>query len=298
MELFQLRAFLAVAEELHFGQAAEKLGIAQPPLSRVIRQLEDELGAELFYRTTRSVKLAPAGEALVEPARSILDSVRETEDAIRFTKAGEIGTVRMGFAGASSNHLVARLLTVTRKEKPGIKIDLDTTTYAAEALAGLTDGSLDLAIVRWKEAPPHISGRPIMVERLVVGLHRDHPLAGAKELTPHELKDEEILLLAPVPRSAMRDAIFEAFLREGLTPRVAQSAPDNWIITALVNAGYGPTIAFDSIISDIADPNVTWVPFKTDVDPSIAYLAHRTDDTNPALLELLEIAERVVPSIT
>ncbi len=297
MELFQLNAFLAVAEELHFGQAAAKLGMAQPPLSRIIRQLEEELGVELFYRTTRSVRLAPAGEALVKPAMSILESVRETEESIRRTSTGDIGTVRIGFAGASSNGIIAKLITEASNRKPGIRFSLETTTYAAEALTGLTDETLDLAIVRWDEKPPHLTGRPVLREQMVVALRKDHPLAQRDVLTPHDLKDEPLALLAATPQSKMRESIMQAFLLEGLTPHVGIEGPDSWITGALVNAGYGATITFDSTTANTLHPSIATVPLKSKVAPTIAYLAHRTDNSNPALLELLEIADDVIPSV-
>ena len=297
MEIFQLKAFLAVAEELHFGQAAEKLGMAQPPLSRIIRQLEDELGVELFYRTTRSVRLAPAGEALVKPAMSILESVRDAENSIKAINSGEIGTVRLGFSGASSNNLIAKLITAASVAKPGIHFNLETTTYASEALAGLTEGTLDLAIARWDEKPPHLTGRPVIREQLVVGLAQDHPLAQREFLTPNDLAHERLALLTSVPRSQMRESIMKAFLLEGLTPNVGIEGPDSWITSALVSAGYGATITYDSTVSNTLYPNTVTIPFKSTIKPSYAYLAYRTDSTNPALLELLEIADKVIPSI-
>ncbi|MBD8021629.1 MULTISPECIES: LysR family transcriptional regulator [Brevibacterium] len=298
MELFQLRAFLAVAGELHFGQAAKKLGMAQPPLSRTIRQLEDDLGTELFYRTTRSVSLSPAGEALVGPAQEILENCAAVEESIRLTTVGDIGRVRFGFAGASSNPLVARLASTTRRLKPGISLELETTTYAAEGLNRLIEGSLDLALVRWTDKPPQITGRPVMIERPVVAVHSGHPLASRKSVTIPDLRDEDFILLPTYPQSAMRDRISSWFLAEGISPRVIQEAPDSWLIAALVGEGVGITITYDSVIASNNHPEITAVPLDVAHEPLKVYLAHRSNDNNPVLSEVLQAADLALPTVS
>ncbi|GAA4283488.1 LysR substrate-binding domain-containing protein [Brevibacterium daeguense] len=298
MEIHQIRAFLAVAEELHFGRAAEKLGMAQPPLSRTIRQLERELGTDLFHRTTRSVTLSPAGKALIAPARAVLDSAETARESIKLATLGEIGHVRFGFAGASSNKLVARLAYTARQRKPGITLDLESTTFATEALSRVIDGTLDLALVRWQAKPPRITGRPVMIERPVVAMYSDHPFVGRPSLEISDIADEELVLLPGASGSAMRELIFHWFFRAGHTPKVVQEAPDSWMVGALVSAGMGISITYDSVIASFNDPNLVTVPLKVDHDPIKVYLAHREDDDNPALHEVLAAAEIALPTVS
>ena len=125
MELQQVRAFLAVAEELHFGRAAERLGIAQPPLSRAIRQFEQELGADLFHRTTRHVSLAPAGEALLGPARELLEAAETAQRSVTMASAGDVGRVRLGLGTLSSHRVASRLVAESHRRKPGITVELE-----------------------------------------------------------------------------------------------------------------------------------------------------------------------------
>src|SRR4051794_37372115 len=117
VDIGHLRSFLAVAEELHFGRAAARLHIAQPPLSRTIKQLERELGTTLFDRNTRSVRLTSSGQALVGPAKEVLDALRRAEAAVRSADGGEVGLVRIAFAGLSTHPLVARLSRMVRSKR-------------------------------------------------------------------------------------------------------------------------------------------------------------------------------------
>src|SRR5450631_148401 len=137
MELGQLRAFLAVAEELHFGRAAERLHIAQPPLSRTIKALERELGTRLFDRNTRSVTLTPSGHALIGPAREALEAVGRTAAAVRAADEGEVGLVRIAFAGVSTHRIVAALARAVRSSRPGIQMELSSQNFAQPAMKKL-----------------------------------------------------------------------------------------------------------------------------------------------------------------
>ncbi|WP_349829176.1 LysR family transcriptional regulator [Brevibacterium litoralis] len=297
MEIHQIRAFLAVAEELHFGRAAERLGMAQPPLSRTIRQLERELGADLFRRTTRSVTLSPAGQALVAPAREVLASCETAKESIKLATLGDIGHVRFGFAGASSHTMVARITELSRRRRPGISLRLESQTFAHEALAGLIDGELDLALVRWQAAPPRITGRPVMTERPVVVVPADHHFAGRARVDLAELATEELILLPTNPTSNMRELIQHWAFRAGFTPNVVQEAPDSWMVLSLVSTGLGITITYDSVVGGFNDPNLVTIPLDVEHDPIHVYLAHREDDDNPALHEVLRAAEQAVPTV-
>jgi DNA-binding transcriptional LysR family regulator len=296
MELHQLRAFLAVAEELHFGRAAERLHMAQPPLSRTIQQLERELGTRLFDRTTRTVRLTAAGEALVTPARDVLDGCRVAEVAVKAAGVGETGRVRVGFAGPSSHMLVGRLARLVRRQQPGIELSLRSVTYGYEALAHVIEGSMDLALVRWSAAPPGIASRVVQEEHYVLVVPSEHPLAGRDMVGVADLRQESFVALPADPGSSVRDAFIRSCYEAGFAPNIVQVAPDSWTVMALVAAGVGVTFSIDTAVEHIPSDGISVVPLREGVEPTYARLAWREDDDSPALREVLRASEAALPT--
>lgn len=296
MELHQLRAFLAVAEELHFGRAAERLHMAQPPLSRTIQHLERELGTRLFDRTTRTVRLTSAGEALVAPARDVLDGCRIAQVAVKAAGQGETGRVRVGFAGPSSHMLVGRLAREVRRQQPGIELSLRSVTYGHAALAHVIEGSMDLALARWRTAPPGIASRPVQEEHHVLVVAADHPLAGRDMVGVADLRDEAWVALPADPGSSVRDAFIRSCYEAGFAPNIVQVAPDSWTVMALVAAGVGVTFSIDTAVEHIPDTGITVVPLREGIEATYARLAWREDDDSPALREVLRASETALPT--
>ncbi|WP_186293112.1 LysR substrate-binding domain-containing protein [Brevibacterium aurantiacum] len=297
MEIQQVRAFLAVAEELHFGRAAARLGVLQPPLSRTIRALEDELGVSLFQRTTRNVRLSPEGEALIEPARKMLEYQSLAVDSVQRAAAGETGRISFGFARSSSRALAAALVTASRGRSPGIVFSLESNVFAEEGLARLVEGTLDLALVRWDKQPPGVTGRPVMIERLCAALPEGHRLAERSSLRVDELADEDFITLPAHPSSTLRENTLRLCHEAGFTPRLAQAAPDSQTIGALVAAGLGISITFDSVSANTREAGTVAVPLDVEQDPSTLYLAHRTDHGKSSLEAVLALAEEVLPTV-
>lgn len=296
MDLHHLEAFLAVADELHFGRAAERLHIAQPPLSRTIKQLERDLGAQLFDRTTRSVRLTSAGEALVRPAQDVLEGMRTARRAVRSAGRGETGRVRIGFAGPSSHVLVGRLGRSVREQHPGIELMLQSTTYNYEALRSLQDGGLDLAIARWRIEPPGLAHRVIAIERYVLAVPAGHRLAGRGEVSITECRDEPFVALPADPGSSVRDAFVETASQAGFVPDIVQNAPDTWTAIALVAAGVGITFTVDTAIANVVQTGIDVVRISECGGPTFQQLAWRQDDRSPALHAVLRASEEALPT--
>lgn len=296
MELHHLEAFLAVADELHFGRASERLHMAQPPLSRLIKKLERELGAPLFERTTRSVRLTTAGAALVRPANDVLEGVRVARRAVRSAGRGETGRVRLGFAGPSSHVLVGQLGRVVREQHPGIELSLRSTTYNYEALRSLVDGELDLAIARWRIEPEGVEHRPIAAERYVIVVPASHRFASRKRLSMADLRDEEFVALPADPGSSVRDGMFELSKAAGYQPNVVQTAPDSWTVMALVAAGVGITLTLDTAVANVVQNGISVIPLKEGGRASYQQLVWRQGDRNPALLAVLRSSEEALPT--
>lgn len=296
MERHHLEAFLVLAEELHFGRAAERLHVAQPPLSRTIKQLERELDAQLFDRTTRRVRLTSTGQALLDPARLAIESFDAIKRTVRSSGIGETGRVRLGFAGPSSHLLVGRLARLLRERHPGIELVLQSTTYAYGALRAVQEGDLDVAIARWEHAPPGIDSRVVSTEHYVIVAPCGHPLADRREVSIAELRDEAFVALPGEPGSNIRDALIRLAHEAGYSPRIVQTAPDSWTIMALVAAAVGITLSVDSALENILQEGVSVIALRENFVPTYSRLVWRRGDANPALGAVLRISEEALPT--
>ncbi|MBK3603484.1 LysR family transcriptional regulator [Streptomyces sp. MBT98] len=295
MELRHLNAFLAVAEELHFGRAAKRLQMAQPPLSQQIRQLEKELGVQLFHRNTRSVRLTSAGETFLEPARTVLDDLDTAVRAARSAGIGEYGRVTIGFAGASSHETLPRLTRAVRAAHPGLELVMTGQTYANTALSRVADGSLDLGFVRLPVARPGVAHRVIDEEKLVCALPSDHPLARRETVPLDVLAGEPFVSFPANSGSTVRDAMTEACENAGFTPRIVQEAPDSYTILALVAAGVGVTLTVTSV-QHIQQNGLVYRPLAGPAVRLRAALAWRADNPSAALRAVLAVAEEALPT--
>lgn len=289
MDVVKLRSFLAVADELHFGRAAEKLHVAQPPLSRTIKQLERELGTALFERNTRSVKLTAGGEALVLPAREVLEAVRRAEVAVRAAEDGAVGLVRIAFAGVSTHRLVARLARVVRSRRPGIELELSSQNFAQPAMKRLVHGDTDLALGRWDVIPATVAAEVVLRDSLVVALPDTHPLAAAGRVSIAEFAAESFISLPPYEGAVLPDRLRQLAHAGGFVADVVQVAPDTQTALALVSAEVGCHLTFASVARNVADPHLVFVSLDettADVDLRVAW---RRADTNPALRAVLRM---------
>jgi len=288
MDVVQLRAFLAVAEELHFGRAAERLHMAQPPLSRTIQHLEKELGTRLFDRNTRTVRLTAAGHALVTPARNVMESLRRAEASVRAASQGDVGLVRIAFAGVSTYPLVARLARSVRSKKPGIQLELSSQNFAQPVMKKLIRGDTDIALGRWDVTPAEVSARVVMSDSLVIAMPDTHARAGSRSISIDKLADESFVSLPPYEGSVLPDRLRRLARASGFVADVVQVAPDTQAALALVGAEVGCHLTLASVARNVTDPHVVFVPLdesSPDVDMRAAW---RTDDEEPALRAVLD----------
>ena len=290
MDIEQLRSFLAVADELHFGRAAERLHVAQPPLSRTIKQLERELGTRLFDRNTRSVRLTSSGQALMDPAKEVLDALRRAETAVRSADHGEVGTVRIAFAGVSTHRLVARLARVVRSQRPGIQLELSSQNFAQPAMKRLLAGATDLALGRWDVVPTEVSAQVVMPDSLVLAVPDTHALAGARRLSIGQLVSEGFVSLPPHEGSVLPDRLRRLAHANGFVAEVVQVAPDTQTALALVSAEVGCHLTLASVAENVTDPHVVFIPLNESTPSLDVHLraAWRRDDRNPALRAVLD----------
>lgn len=296
MDLRDLQAFLAVAEELHFGRAAERLHMAQPPLSNRIRRLERELRLELFLRSTRNCRLTDAGERLVDPARRAVRQFEAVTAAAAAIASGAAGRLRLGFGGASSQRALPLLTRAVRHAHPGIELVLRSQTYGHRALDMLESGELDLAFVRLPLARPALSARLIEVERLVCALPEGHRLAEAESVDLKDIAGDDFVSLSADLGSMLQDMLVRLCLEAGFRPRIVQRAPDSSTVLALVAAGAGVTITLDSV-SPVQSVGVVYRRLRGVSDDRVyAALAWRADDDSPSLRAVLAVAADALPT--
>jgi len=292
MDVAQLKAFLAVAEVLHFGRAAEALHLAQPHLSRTVRHLEDDLGMPLFSRTSRRVELTAAGEALVEPARAALRALEEARDAAVSAHEGRSGRLRLTFAGPSSHAAVSRLARTLRRTAPDVRLDLLPGWYGSAAVTELLEGRTDLVVARFTTPPDGLEHHRAAAEQSVVVVPDDHDLSRRSSLTIEDLRGQPLVTLPASAGSEVRRALVRSCLRAGFTPDVVQEAPDTWTSVALVAAGVGLHLTTGTAVAQTPADGVRVVPVDG-VEPVFVFLLWRPADTNPVLPGVLRRARGV-----
>ncbi|MDX1871246.1 LysR substrate-binding domain-containing protein [Mycolicibacterium sp. 120266] len=285
--LARLSCFIAVAEELHFGRAAERLHMTQPPLSRQIQQLEAELGVQLIDRTTRSVTLTPAGVAFLPDARRILQLAESAALTVKRVPAGDLGTVVVGFTAASAHAVLPRLLERTRAKLPDVKLELREMVSAAQ-IEGLMTGEIDLGMARPPLKRPGIVSRPLLHEQLVVALPAEHPLVGqARQLTLNDLDGHDVVMYSPIEARYFNELLISAFTIAGATPRYVQFVTQVHTMLVLVRSGIGIAL----VPASAATLHPEGVVFRSigafRERPVELDAAWRQDSTNPALLRLL-----------
>ncbi|MDO5701516.1 MAG: LysR family transcriptional regulator [Bowdeniella nasicola] len=296
MELRHINGFVAVAQELHFGRAAARLHIAQPALSQQIAALERMLGVTLFERSTRSVRLSPAGETFLPLAQRILLDV---ETAVRAVKSGGdlVGRVTIGFAGVSAHVVLPRLARAVRKQHPGIHLRLVGQVYSGEAVNRVAEGTIDLGLVRLPVKRAGLATYTLQRERLLAALPADHRLADREEIDLTELAQEPFVSFPGMGGSAMRAALDHVMQEVGTTPEIVQEAPDSLTILDLVAAGVGVTLTVSSVESrQRSSSEVVFVPL-TGGGPIIeSAMAWREDNDSPALKAVLDVVRDVIPT--
>lgn len=243
IDLRRLRYLVAVAEEGHVTRAAERLGIAQPPLTRQIRQLEDELGVQLFERLPRGVQVTEAGRAVVEEARDVLARAGRILETARRAARGEQGRLAVGYTSSAAFHpFVTQQIRAFRASRPGVSLAL-AEDGTPELVAGLKDERLDAAFLR--SSSTDVAGlkiEPLLEERMVVAVSHGHRLAGAEKVELADLAEQTFIFYRRPTGPGLYDAIMAACLTAGFSPNVGQEAPRMTSTLSLVAAGLGVAI--------------------------------------------------------
>ena len=281
MELRHLRSFVAVAEELHFSRAARRLHIEQPALSQQIRQLERELGATLFERTTRRVALTVPGRVLLDHARRVLGGVQRGVSDTRRAARGELGWMVIGFVDSAAYTLLPPILRELRRQAPDLALDLRELSTEAQ-LAGLLD-DIDVGIVRDAGSIDGLIITPLLTEPLVVAVPAAHPLAARPTLSLAELSTERFVSFPRDHVPHIHDRLVEICRAVGgFQMHVAHHALQYPTILGLVAADYGVALVPTSL-QTFQHPGVVFVEVADEAVDSHLAIARRIGNDAPPL---------------
>ncbi|MEI2702273.1 MAG: LysR substrate-binding domain-containing protein [Baekduia sp.] len=285
--LRQMRYFVAVAEELSFTKAAERLHMAQPPLSVQIRKVEAELGVELFDRSKRSISLTPAGTALLAEARRLLDNAEIALRAVRQASQGQVGSLTIGFVPSASNVVLPSHLRAFRATLPLVELYLRELP-PDQLVAALHSGAVDVGYLYLPFSDPALSIRSVRTEPLVAAVATDHPLAGQTSIGPEELAAEPFILPARHSMPGLLAQVLAACRSAGFEPAPVQK--DVWLmqtVTALIAAGIGVALLPESS-SDLARPGVSFIRLAGDATLVETGMCWRRENASVPLQRYLE----------
>jgi DNA-binding transcriptional LysR family regulator len=293
IELRHLRYFVAVAEELHFGRAALRLHLAQPPLSQQIRKLEEILGYPLFLRTSRAVKLTSAGEVFLERARRTLRNVQEDMEEARSVGRGEEGFLRVGFIGSGMLTALPAMLGRYRRLYPKVNLQLHES-YTSLVIQKLVKGELDAGFLRDAGQAAGLEIEALFSEPFIAVLPKKHTLAKHKAISAKELRNEPFVFFSPSAGTLAYEKPVSLCEEHGFRPRVVQEAPQWLTIMRLVGAGLGVTIA-PACVKQIAAPNVACLSLRRANVESDIELAYRTGEDRAVVEAIASVARQSFP---
>jgi DNA-binding transcriptional LysR family regulator len=287
MELRHLQYFVAVAEELHFGRAAQRLNMAQPPLSQQIRHLEEELGVQLFQRTRRHVELTDAGQAFLQEARLTLAQAEHAVKIARQAGRGEIGRLTIGFVGSATYEALPNIIRNFQVRYPNVQLILRELTTTQQVRA-LHDKRIHIGLLR----PPindddTLVLEPLIKEPIILALPENHPLSRQSSLTVEALAHEHFILFPRHLGPGLYDQIIGLCQQAGFSPQVTQEAIQMQTILGLVATGLGIAL-IPASAQHLRSAGVVYCRLDTNIYVELA-MAWRKDEASPVLQAFLKI---------
>ncbi len=292
MELRHLRYFVAVAEELHFGRAAARLFIAQPPLSQQIQQLERELGVTLFQRTSRRVQLTPAGEVFLVGARQTMTGLDAAVQAAQRAARGETGWLGIGFAASATYDLLPAVLHDFRARFPDVALSL-MELNAAEQSAALRDGTIHVGFARPHTEEAEMVVEAVLREPFLVALPAAHPLTNHKMLSLAMLAGEPFVSFPEKPPPSYAQVVRAVCEGAGFMPHVVQEVREMQTAISLVAAGLGVAL-LPASVQHLHRDGVVYRPLPDSAPRTELAVVTRKEDAAPALQNFLGIVREQV----
>ena len=292
MDPRKLRYFLAVAEELHFGRAARRLNISQPPLSMQIRALEDELGALLFTRDRRNVALTEAGRVLLVEARNVLLQIDHARNAVQRAARGEVGRLAIGFITPVEYNVLPPLLGEFRRSYPGISLSL-REVMTDQQLAELESGTLDVGLLTAPVDRPTLCCHRVWRERMIVAIPAVHALArSTAPISVRRLASEQFVMFPRSIAPALYDDVIQFCRGGGFSLTIAQEVAQSHTIISLVSAGLGLAIVPESM-QGLRRAGVTYRSFREEGPSMETVVAYKKDRISPLVENFVNLARRL-----
>jgi DNA-binding transcriptional LysR family regulator len=286
MELRHLRYFVAVAEELSFRRAAERLHLAQPPLSSQIKALEDELGMRLFDRSTRTVKLTPAGNVFLTEARAVLMAAERAQQNVRKAHQGLLGPLRIGILAPTATPRLARTLSSYRQKYPAVQFSLFELT-SIEQLHRLREDQLDVGLLRPPVEFPELDWIFMEESPMVLAAPAGHRLTKLRKIKWTDFNGEPMVMIHPTLQHGYYDKFLENCAKAGATPLVGQYANDVHSKMWLISAGFGvaPTT---KTIAEVKRPGLAFRELPDGLPPVQTLVVWKRSNTSPVLRNFLD----------
>lgn len=287
MELRHLRYFIAVAEELHFARAAEKLHIEQSPLSRAIKELEEDLGVQLFVRTTRSTRLTRAGQLLLEYVPRVFEVLEQARGGVRSVAAGFHGQLRIALSDGITPRRLAAILTQCRQEEPEVDIRLFEVPLPKQ-IRGLHDDIYDVGFAQSAEVGEGLLAEPAWSDPLVVAVPARHPLLTYKRIPLSEVLRYPLVMCDPQVSEGCGRQIERILRTVNMEPLVAEEVASLDLMLTLVAAGYALALVGESQIITCRNPDVIGRPLAGRSPTLITYLLRREADPSETLIRFID----------
>lgn len=287
LELRHFNYFLAVAEELHFRKAAEKLFISQPGLSRQIKQMEEILGTTLFTRDKKRVALTPAGSYLKGEVEFVLNHFELTQKQLQSISAGNQGEVRIGFLGSAMQQVIPELLLQLKQSYPGIKTSLEERSNRAQVDALMKD-KLDMGFVRLARVPKGIEIAPVHEDSFSVVLPKNHVLHTKRFQSMAQLKEEEFILFTQEYSPLYYDTVMSICEDAGFQPKVSHKSVHAQTIFKLVENSLGIAIVPTSLQYGF-QMDVKFIELKKVPQKAVLSVIWKADNRNPALQNCMDL---------
>jgi DNA-binding transcriptional LysR family regulator len=290
MELRRLKYFLAVAEELHFGRAASRIGIAQPPLSRQIAALEEEVGAQLFDRSRSQIRLTQAGEVLAGHARVLVERLDAAYKETRQVGSGGAGRLRVAFVGSASHGVLPNLIKSYRSHYPEVELALSAMNNA-ELHSALVQREIDIAVARPDLQNDELRREPLTREDLILAIPDNSELASRKVIKFNELADQTFVLYPRRPRPSYADAVIAICREEGFEPAALELAQDYQTAISLVSVGVGISVVPESV-SQTTRPGVFFRKYEGFNPGTALTVLSRRDNQSQQVMHFFDITRR------
>ncbi|GMA17188.1 LysR family transcriptional regulator [Deinococcus metallilatus] len=294
MELRHLRHFVALAEEEHFGRAAERVFVVQQALSNSIKNLEDEVGVPLVLRTTRRVQLTPAGREFLVGARETLAQAAQTVERARRAARGEVGRLTVGFVSGLAFGGLPEIVRAFRELYPNVSVDLRELT-AQEQEAGLRGGQIDVGLMLLPVRDPGLDSQPLWRQPLVAALPAGHPLARRRRLRIADLRDERFVFFPRHLRATYFDQVMRWCSGAGFTPNVVQEAIEIPTLLSLVAAGVGVFLPIQ-FFERLSLPGVVYRPLEDAplIDIVAVWRREEEEEGGPIVRAFLKVAQEAL----